>query len=304
MTHRLRQIATLLACRHDFDFTGIRDSLANLQTERKPSPSKRVPCPDCNGEGTIRRRNFPVPCQRCGGVEQPMDFAGPGVPGRGWIEVDDYTGKPVNTAVAPQPAPTRSVMCDGCGGSGIRVDVAGGMVIGGSLTRRCKYCEGTGKREVPLSQLAAFHPESTSRHERTGDPALDAAAAKARYSFAELDRALALLREKHPALYADLFVRYELGVRIQDGWQHHAALEWLSKHMPAELRVPRFDARANPTGERRPNGKGRWANRSEQDRRTLEIRRLYLEEQRALDYLAWRFQLTIRRVRQILEAAA
>jgi hypothetical protein len=67
-------------------------------------PSHRVECPACRGEGIVRDRfRRESPCSSCDGG----NGAGP-ERGRGWVEVDDYTGRRVGSARTGQLVSRRS----------------------------------------------------------------------------------------------------------------------------------------------------------------------------------------------------
>jgi hypothetical protein len=308
VTDRYRQLLTLLHLRFDrtFDYDGLRDSLASLKTKRGEGPSKRVPCPDCGGEGMKRHRGIGYGCERCGGSGRPLEFlADPdgdtevtsgtikargrtlGL-GRGWIEVDDYTGRSISTIEAPQPRPTKSVLCDGCGGTGYSPKTG---------DRRCFYCDGTGRCDVALNLLPT-RQSTQPRKEMT--PMERAAEERGRYSLPELEECLRTLRVLHGAWYRALLI--ELGfvegtLVLRSNFDK--AMAFLDQSMPAELKLPRFDPRADPTGQRRQPGKGRWANGSAQKERDAKIKAMK-EEGHPVAMIAMRFGIARSTVYEII----
>jgi hypothetical protein len=119
--------------------------IGHLGAQDGEGPSHTIDCPECNGAGWKRVRlkaglqswrnedgALVAECQLC--------------EGRKTLTVDDYTNRQVGTAEVGTIARTRSVFCDGCGGSGTRGQ------------RRCKYCDGSGSRSVSVDTGSDVRP--------------------------------------------------------------------------------------------------------------------------------------------------
>jgi hypothetical protein len=281
----------------------VRDSLASLKTTRGPAPSKRVECPDCGGEGAVRSRDsFSVVLKwwrrfrsnDANGVTQCA--LGWGDRGRGWIEVDDYTGQSVSTLAAPQPERMTTVRCDGCGGAGFDPR---------SDDRRCRYCLGSGVREIPARSLSLTHegrsrkPSDAGRYE--GDQGSEARAkAESFGSFDALDEALRSMRSTHPGYYHSLLV--SLGEREGTCRARFvdAAYTWLDRVLPTELRVPRYAADAEERKQRQlRETKGRHSDRRVRSDRDAKIREMR-SEGHSPTMIAMRFNLSRSVVYEIL----
>jgi hypothetical protein len=241
MTRRLRDLTLLLGSILDYRFEPETWSgqLVRKNAVRGESPSRRIPCPNCSGEGWVRRRNFSFPCERCGGQEKIVAELITYKPGRGWIEVDDYTERQVGSVRTEVIVQIRTVHCDaGCDQGVIR----GGPWRGEN--DRCLRCGGSGRIELTLSQWQATRLRSANgeRSQSSGDPRLDTMAAReAAGSYAELDLALAELHQAWPALYRLVLDVYVAKEEIRDERLLRAAgwgLDFLEARMPEPIRVP------------------------------------------------------------------
>src|SRR5438105_3116233 len=114
---RRQSFLLLLSGLNDFQ-AAPKGMTASWKVKRGEAPSRRITCPDCNGEQLRDRFKRPVVCERCHD--------------RRFIVVDSYTSREVGTEQTAPVRRVRSVMCDGCAGSGVK---------GRS---RCPYCDGTG----------------------------------------------------------------------------------------------------------------------------------------------------------------
>jgi hypothetical protein len=295
---RRQQIELLLRSRFDHVATGVRDSLASLKTTRGPAPSKRVECPDCGGEGKRKVRGMAAPCKTCGGSWMGGKLGEVHVfqPGRGWIEVDDYTGQSVSTLAAPQPERMTTVRCDGCGGAGFDPR---------SEDRRCRYCLGSGVREIPARSLSLTHEGRSSKLSDAGryegDQGSEARAkAESFGSFEALDEALRSMRSTHPGYYHSLLV--SLGEREGTCRARFvdAAYTWLDRMLPTELRVPRYAADAEERKQRQlRETKGRHSDRRVRSDRDAKIREMR-SEGHSPTMIAMRFNLSRSVVYEIL----
>lgn len=283
---RYCQILLLLRCREDFDFDGVRDSLASLKTLRGPSPSRKVECPDCRGKGEVKRRGFPVPCPSCGDGEQK---------GRGWIMVDsmlEEQWQKVGTASTETVQRTCVVTCDGCGGSGVR------------FFQRCEYCFGSGKIEIPMNLRVSFG--NGRKEEKTGDPRIDAGLSRDRYSFPELRLALRDLFDRNPRA----FIALEFFLA---GRKHHRpffdeAMQFLDEHLPAKLKLPGYAKAAEDNRLeqlKKTRGTRPGEHRTPDDRKAIaardrEIRRLR-SQGKSVEWIVGQFSISASRVYQVLE---
>lgn len=123
---RVSSVVLLLRSLGDVSF-GARTWSGSLarQGVAGEGPSRRLECASCRGEGEVRRRGVPVPCEVCGA--------------RGWLVVDAYTERPIGTAETGVVRRVRAVRCDACGGAG---------AFGNE--RRCGRCGGSGWLEVSV----------------------------------------------------------------------------------------------------------------------------------------------------------
>jgi hypothetical protein len=325
VSNRIESILRLLRCYFDGDFlfTDVHDSLANLKTQRGPAPSKRVECPDCGQSeqrGMLRRRGFWIPCARCGGSflgEESIQ----NVPGRGWIEVDDYTGQQVSTSQAPAKPRTRSVTCDRCGGLGVRARTEQERLDDREKTveqryaeewssglPRCEPCEGSGRIDVPINLLPVFGA-GRLQEERTGDAVIDAAAIRDRYSFAVLEQVLGAMRMLHPQWHRALLISFG---RIHGGYatvKLEAAPHIIDLSLTSDLKVPGYAKQAEERQRKqlsqvrgvRPGENGKSDDRRAIKARNEEIRRLHFVEKLSVHEIRQRFPLSRSLVYAILE---
>ena len=225
--------------------------------------SVRAVCPDCNGEG--RRGRFRIACLRCGGTLPNFNASPPnyGQNGRGWIPVDDYTGREVGTVETGTVATTRSVMCDGCGGQGAHGN-----------GKRCRHCEGVGT--VPVTVAGREPVKRSSRHDALSESlragrASGHAGVWAAGSFAALERALRDLK-RHERRHVLLVYAVVFHKRLPEDDRSRATLRWLARrvrHLDGRVRVP-AELRAWQRAAAQPSP-SRTLNRGE---RNAEIRRL------------------------------
>ena len=226
--------------------------------ERGEAPSRRITCPDCEGKGRITWRVRGIPksreCPRCGR--------------RGWVEIDNYTLRDVQTAEADAEPATKRVTCDSCGGEGVHRN-----------GRRCRYCGGEGYHTVAA---VVSEPVGGEHRARPGDHLRIACAAGgasapaslyARGSFRELQRALTRLPPWRRFLLKQPGPLPERQLADQRGSLRMLTVEVL-RETGGTIRVPRellAWAAADSAVERR-----RYLTRGE---RNAEIRRRRLEGQ-------------------------
>ena len=248
MTRRLRDIALLLGSILDAPFAqphSWTSELVRRNAKRGESPSRRVPCPNCEGEGTVRKRGMRFGCTRCGGSEVGTtgrlwvghpDLIGD--PGRGWIEVDDYTERQVGSDRTEVIVQFKTVHCDVCGGTGVTL-----AERWRGENNRCERCFGSGRIEMLASHWRSTRMrDEVARSAPAGDAVIDSMEARERSgSFDELAAAMEQLRHEWPSLFrltCDVFIRGE-DVSAEE---RHAAeaigLEFLSLRMPDEIKVP------------------------------------------------------------------
>src|SRR4030095_16461255 len=128
---RLQALSLLLRCINDLDYNPpTASSSLRRQSIAGEGPSASIPCGDCRGEGTVRRRGMPYPC--------PNPYCKDGC-----VTVDAYTLRMVSTSEQFIKRYKR-VRCDACGGQGA---FPNGW--------RCESCNGQGEVEVPLERLQA-----------------------------------------------------------------------------------------------------------------------------------------------------
>jgi len=244
VTRRQRQIADLLGAILDAPFAqphSWTEQLVRRNAKRGESPGRRIPCPNCEGEGWLPKRGIPHGCTRCGGEDVGL-IPGSGQfardSGRGWIEVDDYTERQVGSVRTEVVIAVKVVGCDVCGGSGVTL-----AERWRGENNRCLRCNGGGRLEV----LASHWQASRSRFEavaleRAGDAVLDTMEARARAgSFDELGAALEALRRRWPALFRLVCDTYVVCKDVSLEERHAAeaiGLEFISMNMPDEIKVP------------------------------------------------------------------
>lgn len=249
---RRRDIVLLIGSRNDarFEPEGADAKRMRLAAVRGEAASKRVPCPNgCDKGWKTDRFQRRHPCERCGGGEHVAEETVDGLlvtvgvpfPGRGWIEVDDYTGREAGSErTGVTVARTRMVLCDRCGGAG--------MWHG----ERCELCNGGGRREVAAEPLRAAHAATPRRADEEytcivgtrNDPVVVRRPAQLD-SYQALDEALERLRAVWP--FGRMLVHrvFEVGELREDELgpavrkRLEAALRILDRLLPRRLRVPR-----------------------------------------------------------------
>lgn len=229
MTPRLHQVALLLRSLRDLEYspptwTG---QLVARQSRPGEGPSKRSLCEHCNGEGHIRRRGLPFPCEPCSS--------------RGWIVTDAYTERPIGSLETGVLTRLVAVRCDACAGHGAHGN-----------GRRCDYCAGAGVTELPLQRLTAvrIRLSADSSSLGAGDPVIACMERRERSgSYEELGLALAALRLELPRAFRTVVRVYlEASVELDSldergQLRHQVGLTYLSRLMPEEIRVPSWAAR-------------------------------------------------------------
>lgn len=242
----------------------LRDAQPAVRAKKSSSgsaPTFKAECPECHGEGVAGR--WKLPCSRCGGDE--------GKKGRGWVYVDGYTGDDVGTVETAAVLRVRRVLCDSCGGDG---------VYGNG--RRCLYCDGEGRLEVPEREDEKVDP-GKEKDEQAAVIAGETRTAKqgwvSRGSFDELALSLEGLSQRQVALLVAVYVdrdtdRSEL--TSEDGTLLMAARAHVIRRMReltgGRIRVP-LDCAIWWRNQRNDAlGKGRAANGFAQARRDARIR--------------------------------
>lgn len=271
MTERLspRRQAIALLAGSLFDFLGplVRRGVSEL------APTVWAVCPDCGGDG-VRRDRFrrETPCGTCGGLAASEGARARRGAGRVKVDPMDREQRPIGSVETPD-APPRVVtaVCDGCGGQGAHGN-----------GRRCKVCDGAGRREWSPFRLRvddqgggedaeAALLAAIVRRDEAGD-------------YARLERALAELARvdgRDDTRLHRLWVgRYVFGseTTLSDVDLARLELAWrfIEARMPSPIRVP-GDVRRNERARRRhlEGVKGRWMNGRSLRERDAEIRRRY-----------------------------
>lgn len=159
----------------------------------------------------------------------------------------------------PGPAPSKTAPCKTCGGTG-KV---------GKRGRGCAACSGQGSITVDAytgepvgtssgkvhaaeprrieAELRRLEADEAVRRGRTLDEPFAWEAERIRYrragSYASLERALDALRVNEPDLYS-LVMRCEVYAAVKAGEAAQVeidrAVDWICRHMPFEVRVPRW----------------------------------------------------------------
>lgn len=248
--NRERAVRVLLHSRNDWVPAPLTStgSIVLRSASKGEAPSKTIPCPSCEHSQVPGRLANLRPCRQCGG--DPMT----GHPGRGVLDVDDYTGRQVRTE--EQTGETPMVMCDGCGGAGRNGD------------RRCDRCRGSGR--VPGTKVTLEGGRGLAWED-------DKARMWKAGSYAELEHALELMRSSRWMDLYDAAIR--VGARsLGEDLTHleQDALEWLETMMPATVKVPPW---LTNRAEHRRKKDWRWRVRTpttetERKERDDEIRRL------------------------------
>ena len=261
---------------------------------RGPSPSRRVACGACKGEGRTKRGGAWFNCMSCGGSNERNER------GRGWIDVDDYTLEPVGTA-ATGTSPRRTVRCDVCGGYGRLSAYAREKPPRDA--RLCPACEGSGVAAVSVTIAPTRDVAGSARHW------LDAIDDRRRElgrrgSYAELAAALRWLEQEHERRFRALWRLVVCEPWIERTAYTHAWLDrtvdMLALRLPATINVP-AEYRRTPAA---PAGRGRWANGAAQASRDMEIR-VQLAAGQTAAALAAKYgvrERTIRRIRAAVRA--
>lgn len=195
----------------------------------------------------------------------------------------DVLGLPVRTAETVAAPVVRTVPCDACDGSGVRMSV------------RCGYCDGEGRRPLHLFELRV---DLRDREER--DPLAAAVDRRGDVgSYHELDRALAELRAADRGAHRGLLeaVDSELAVPAE----LESALSFVVVRMPEPVKVP-AEVRANARllRDRRTRAKGRAAGPA-LVRRDREIRRL-VRQGKPAQWVAQEYGLSVSSVYAIVRA--
>jgi hypothetical protein len=253
MTRRLKDITLLLGALLDAPFAQPKTWTGQLvarNAKRGEAPSKRVKCPNCDGEGAIRKRGIMHGCTRCGGADISLmlpneatqcrlDYGGRG---RGWIEVDDYTRRQISSVRTGLTVEWKTVPCDVCGGEGVTLNRRWR-----GDNNRCLRCNGGGRLELTLQQWRATRTVTytldPSSNGSSGDPVLDCMTLRLKSgSFDELLGALAELKTAWPALHRLTLERYVLGQNLRSERLQRlvdeGGLEFLSARMPDEIKLP------------------------------------------------------------------
>lgn len=230
MTRRLKDIAALLETILDAPFAQPKTWTGQLvarNAKRGEAPSRRIECPNCDGDGQVRKRHFPVLCDRCRG--------------RGWIEVDDYTERQVGSIRTEVIVHTKVVHCDVCNGNGVTLSARHR-----GENNRCTNCSGSGRVELPWQRWKATrsltYTLAPSGNGRSGDPVLDCLSIRqSSGSYDELLSALDALHAEWPALgrlVVDVYIRGNKPTSERLERMVLGGLEFLSARMPKEIRVP------------------------------------------------------------------
>lgn len=233
MTPRHRNLTLLLRCLHDLDYTPPTwtGQLVARQSQPGEGPSTRIDCHTCRGQGEIRRRGVPFPCETCAG--------------RGWVVVDAYTHRTIGTSETGVVQRVKALRCDSCGGSGAHGN-----------GQRCADpphgCGGSGWNEVPVSRITAAHLQISldAPELGPGDPVLASLERReAAGDFTQLGLALAALRLEYRERYRLVVSVYVLGLRepdelpLDEVLRLQLALDYLLSMMPELIRVPSWAAR-------------------------------------------------------------
>jgi hypothetical protein len=284
MTQRLQSIRALLHTLDDW-VPGPKTStgaLVQRSAVKGESPSRRIPCPACDGKGRLKNLRI---CERCGGNVQT------GKSGRGFLEVDDYTGKEVTTE--EQRGERKTVICSSCGGTGKR----SASSHPSKDAPPCDPCNGWGRVAGEKLSTQGSGPKRDMLPWERAKQAMDEAG-----SYRELSRIMDDLRWQNPNLHdaARRLGQKEAGEELSqvEKW----ALEWISDRMPPEVKVPSFVSRRRES-EAKKNM--RWRGRQpfhEADRRERndEIRRLFAEGWK-VSRLSREFSLERRQIYNIVE---
>lgn len=269
------------------------------------------PCPACGGHevrsrltgeavglvkgpGVIRDRfRRERPCETCGGG---VDDHGRVHPGRGFIRYDamDETKMPLRTLETPTAPPRlRSHCCPFCGGNGAHGN-----------GRRCNVCSGSGRIEWSPFELHVDEEVSDRDRERALIAAIERRDEAG--SYAELDRALELLRRRdlHAwRLFRAVHVLAGLDGPRDDVVDRDAledALALVDGWMPEPIRVPSFVVSGEKARREQLRSVRGRADRRMTRRRADEIRRLYRDEHWPVPELVRVFGVGRRQVYEIL----
>jgi hypothetical protein len=287
MNPRLQSIRALLHTLDDW-VPGPKTStgaLVQRSAVKGEAPSRRIPCPACDGKGRLRNLRI---CERCGGDAQRAK------PGRGFLEVDDYTGKEVTTE--EQQGERKTVICSVCGGTGKR----SASSHPSKDAPPCDPCNGWGRIAGEKLSTQGHGPRKDMLPWERAKEAMDEAG-----SYRELSRIMDDLRWQHPNLHdaARRLGQKEAGEELSqvEKW----ALEWISDRMPYEVKVPGFVARRQPkTPVSRFQKHRGGAVEKLREERNEEIRRLRDEEEWSVTRICREFELEKSQVYDILRERA
>lgn len=254
----------------------------SLRTQSGLAPADRRPCTTCGGveirddfgkqlvrrKGRGKVRDRFKHWQRC-----------PTCNGDGWTARDRMDSKRVvlgSTETSSSARPRKTVLCDGCGGDGVR------------FAQPCPYCAGLGRRDLHVFDLAI-----DTTPEGGADPVAAAIDRRDKSgSYHELDLALDELLMRHRRVWAATVSLHgpllDLGVRFVDD------------RMPDPILVP-GDVRANATMQRdrvaRLKGRGTDARALEQRNRQAVA---WVREGRPFPWVRAELGLSDRQLRRII----
>ena len=293
MTERERRILMLVWTRLEFE-PGPKP--AKLTASRGFTPGERVPCPDCNPEGSgwvADRFNRRRPCVTCGG--QPASGRSKARRGRGWVMVDRMDSERASIRTEARDLPTKAaatVGCDACGGTGVAGARLRDLADPSSEYRpACPRCSGSGRRTVARFDLQL---ERAASGGETRDELL--ARLRAKGSYAEL---AAILRR----LTAHSVAALDAAANPRAGAPHQLAaqiLAYVEERMPPEIRVPVEVRKAWTDLRDRPTkAVGKGAGPDLRARRDKEIRRLD-REGKPRQWIAQLYDVSVATVKRIV----
>lgn len=314
MADRRRQIELLIATRYDLLwFPG-----GSLRTQAGLAPGARRQCPTCSGDGTtLDRFKRLQPCATCGGSRTKK---GRVKAGKGWVYVDrmDADRTPIAAVDHHDVAtrPSKTVLCDACGGSGVGVPHLRDPENPSSEYRdACPRCNGSGRRTVAVFDLQLEQERSDvdaltasiDRRDKAGSYAELEAALRGIYAHmnkpltftaltANARQALRLLDE----IYLPPVTREIESLDQFEDALLELALAYIDSRMPDPIRVPAgVSANARTIAQHRTKVRGRGAGPRATDQRNKEIRRL-ARQRKPVQWIAAEYGLSVSTVYAIV----
>lgn len=191
LRERMRRIRVLLDS-HDDYLPAVR--VTDLGDAPGPAESKRVPCPDCKAVGRVRTRTGSRYCPACDGYGWRKRV-------KGEVAWDEYVRAPI---------------------AEVRTGIGGALSVGEDIRRL--------SASIDRIQAVLDAKEGNTDGERFAWER-----ARERYwaagSYAELDRALAVMKRERPSLHRAV-------VALDDTAHCRLGLAWLAYAMPGPIRVP------------------------------------------------------------------